>query len=129
MDKMATLLAVVDDDEDVRTALVRLARSAGFAVEAFACGADFLLSVAHHEPDCVVLDLHMSTMSGFEVLRALALAHATPVVVLTGHETAEASERALRLGAKSYLRKPVDDEALLAAIASAMTTASGARSG
>ena len=72
----ATLLAVVDDDADVRMALTRLVRSAGFAVETFACGAEFLRSVDDHEPDCVVLDLHMPDMSGFDVQGALAVAHA-----------------------------------------------------
>ena len=52
----ATLLSVVDDDSDVRVALTRLVSSAGFAVETYACGADFLRSVEDHEPDCLVLD-------------------------------------------------------------------------
>ena len=68
----ATLLAVVDDDADVRVALTRLVSSAGFAVETYACGADFLRSVEDHEPDCLVLDLHMPGMSGFDVQGALA---------------------------------------------------------
>ena len=122
MEKNTTmLLAVVDDDDDVRTALVRLVSSAGYAVEAFATGAAFLRSVEDHEPDCVVLDLHMPGMSGFDVQGALAVAHAgVPVVVITGHDTPESCERALRLGAKAYLRKPVDDEALLSAIDTAV---------
>ena len=76
MEKDATLLAVVDDDADVRVALMRLVSSAGFAVETFASGAEFLRSVEDHEPDCVVLDLHMPGMSGFDVQEALAAAHA-----------------------------------------------------
>ena len=120
-EKNATLLALVDDDEDVRVALMRLASSAGFAVEAFASGEEFLRSVADHEPDCVVLDLHMPGMSGFDVQRALAVAHAAvPVVVITGHDVPESCERAMRLGAKAYLRKPVEDEALLSAIGAAI---------
>jgi FixJ family two-component response regulator len=121
MENRATLLAVVDDDEDVRVALARLVSSAGFAVEAFASGATFLQSVADHEPGCVVLDMHMPGMGGFDVQGALAVAHAgVPVVVITGHDTPESCERALRLGAKAYLRKPVDDEALLSAIHAAI---------
>jgi len=121
MAKGMPLLAVVDDDADVRVALTRLVASAGFAVEAFASGAAFLRSVQDHEPDCVVLDLHMPAMSGFEVQGALASGHpALPVVVMTGHDTPESRARAVRLGAKVYLRKPVDDEALLAAIGDAI---------
>ena len=75
MAKGAPLLAVVDDDADVRVALSRLVSSAGFTVETFASGAAFLRSVADHEPDCVVLDLHMPEMSGFDVQGALASGH------------------------------------------------------
>jgi len=115
------LLAVVDDDADVRVALTRLVSSAGFAVETFASGAEFLRSIEDHEPDCVVLDLHMPDMSGFDVQGALADGHAAvPVVIITGHDTPEARARAIQLGAKVYLRKPVNDEALLAAIGTAI---------
>ena len=121
MGRDARLLAVVDDDDDVRIALWRLVSSAGFAVETYASGAEFMRSVDDHEPDCVVLDLHMPEMSGFEVQGALALAHAgVPVVILTGHDTPEARTRALEMGAKAYLCKPVDGEALLAAIGGAI---------
>jgi len=117
----ATLLAVVDDDADVRVALTRLVSSAGFAVETFASGAEFLCSVEDHEPACLVLDLHMPEMSGFDVQGALAVAHAAlPVVIITGHDTPESRVRALQLGAKAYLCKPVNDEALLAAIGTAI---------
>ena len=117
----ATLLAVVDDDADVRMALTRLVASAGFAVETFASGAEFLRSIEDHEPDCLVLDLHMPEMSGFDVQGALAVAHAAlPVVIITGHDTPESRVRALQLGAKAYLCKPVNDEALLAAIGTAI---------
>ncbi len=116
------LLAVVDDDADVRVALTRLVASAGFAVEAFASGAAFLRSIENHEPDCVVLDLHMPDMSGFDVQGALANGHAAlPVVVITGHDTPESRARAIQLGAKVYLCKPVNDQALLAAIDTAIS--------
>jgi len=115
------LLAVVDDDAEVRVALTRLVSSVGFAVETFASGAEFLRSIEDHEPDCVVLDLHMPEMNGFDVQGALASGHAAvPVVVITGHDTPESRARAVQLGAKVYLCKPVNDEALLAAIGSAM---------
>jgi FixJ family two-component response regulator len=115
------LLAVVDDDRDVRVALTRLLSSAGFDVETFASGADFLRSVGDHEPDCVVLDLHMPEMSGFDVQAALAGGHpALPVVVMTGHDTPGSHARVTQLGASGYLCKPIDDEALLAAIGDAI---------
>jgi FixJ family two-component response regulator len=121
----ARLLAVVDDDADVRVALQRLVCSAGFAVETYASGLEFLRSVEDHEPDCLVLDLHMPGMSGFDVQDALARQLAgVPVVVVTGHDTPESRLRALKLGARAYLCKPVDGEALLSAIGSAIGGAS-----
>jgi len=121
MTKDAPLLAVVDDDVDVRVALTRLVSSAGFAVETYASGADFLYSVQDHEPDCVVLDLHMPEMSGFDVQGALAGSHpALPVVVMTGYDTPDSRARAIRLGARAYLCKPVNDKALLGAIDDAL---------
>jgi FixJ family two-component response regulator len=117
----APLLAVVDDDADVRVALTRLVSAAGFTVETFASGAEFLRSLQDHEPDCLVLDLHMPEMSGFDVQSALASVHsAVPVVVITGHHTPESHARAIHLGAKSYLRKPVNDSVLLEAIEKAI---------
>ena len=119
--KKPPLIAVVDDDAFVRKALERLIGSAGFSVESFASGAEFLRSADDHQPDCVVLDLHMPEMSGFEVQSRLARAHPyVPVVVITGHDTPESRSRSLDGGAKSYLCKPVDDETLLEAIDAAI---------
>ena len=115
------LIAVVDDEESVRKALHRLLRSAGFAVETFPSGADFLLSIKDHEPACVVLDLHMPQVNGFEVQAALTNSGGrVPVVIVTGHDTPQARARVMACGAKGYLRKPVDDLMLIAAIQAAI---------
>ena len=117
MSRNAPLLAVVDDDADVRVALTRLAMSAGLDVEAFASGAEFLRSMQDHEPDCLVLDLHMPEMNGFDLQATLADVGSTiPIVVITGRDTEEARARAMQLGASDYLPKPVDHDALLTAI-------------
>lgn len=117
MRRAPPLIAVVEDEESVRKALQRLMRSAGFAVETFPSGAEFLESVRDHEPECVVLDLHMPSVNGFEVQAHLARTGAhVPVVVITGHDTPEARARAMSQGAKAYLRKPVDDLMLIEAI-------------
>jgi FixJ family two-component response regulator len=117
----APRIAVVDDDPFVLRGLRRLLRSAGFDVDTYASGADFLNAEVDDEPDCVVLDLHMPQTTGFEVQAQLARSgRSTPVIVITGDDTPEAQSRALRLGAKGYFGKPVDDEALLAAIGAAI---------
>jgi FixJ family two-component response regulator len=115
------LVAVVDDEEAVRIAIRRLLRSASLRVETFSSGVEFLESMKQHQPDCVVLDLHMPRLGGFAVQARLAEAGIhLPTVVITGHDTDESRERALGGGAAAYLRKPVDDQALLDAINSAV---------
>jgi FixJ family two-component response regulator len=112
------VIAIVDDEESVRKALERLLRSADIEARMFASGADFLAEVDGFSPDCVVLDLHMPGVSGFEVMTALQ--RRLPIVAITGHDVLEAEARALNGGAAVYLRKPVDDCALIEAIATAI---------
>jgi FixJ family two-component response regulator len=115
------LIAVVDDDSEVRVALMRLLSSAGFAAESFESGAQFVQAIGEEMPECVVLDLQMPGLTGFEVQQHLVEHHPqTPVIVITGYDTAEARRRALSLGAIAYLPKPVDGEALLQAIGKAL---------
>ena len=114
-------MALVDNEETVRRALKRLMVSSGMRVEAFASGAEFLDSLATRRPDCLVLDLHMPGVNGFEVQARLAkCADPLPVVVITGHDTAESRRRVMEGGASAYLRKPVDDQVLLDAVAAAI---------
>ena len=121
VDTQRPLIAIVDDEESVRRAISRLIVSAGFRARAFAGGSTFLSSLQTERPDCVVLDLHMPEMNGFEVQEQLRkFPHPVPVVVITGHHTAEARQRALEAGAVDYLRKPVDDEALLGVVSRAL---------
>jgi len=121
MNKATTLIAVVDDETSVCKALKRLLRSMGFAVETFISGDNFLQSLRDHVPHCVVLDLHMPGVNGFDVQVRLASAGVrVPVIVITGYDTDESRERVLEAGAAAYLRKPIDDRSLLDAIASAL---------
>ena len=121
MNHKALFVAVVDDEAAVRRALERLLRSAGLDTEGFASGSAVLHGLARREPDCVVLDLHMPGMSGFELQDRLAAREIRiPVIVMTGHDTPESFERATAGGAAAYLRKPVDGEELLAAIRTAV---------
>ena len=111
----------MDDEEPVRIALRRLLRSASLDVETFPSGAEFLDSLKSHQPDCVVLDLHMPRVNGFAVQARLAeTGIRLPVVVITGHDSDETRVRALAGGVSAYLRKPVDDQALLDAITTAV---------
>jgi FixJ family two-component response regulator len=114
-------VAVVDDDEAVRRALSRLVRSLGFEAEAFASGEDFLEALETRRPDCVVLDLHMPKVSGFDVQARMAEAGVRiPTIVITGHDAPETRTRALKGGASVYLCKPLDGQVLKEAIHAAV---------
>jgi FixJ family two-component response regulator len=117
----APVIAVVDDEETVRRALGRLLEACGFSVETFDSGETFLRSLADHEPDCLILDLHMPRMDGFAVAGQLARRSTrVPVVVITGHDTAESQQRVKSAGIATYLRKPVDENVLIGAVRDAL---------
>ena len=121
MNPLRPLIAIVDDEDSVRKALARLLRSSGMEVATFASGDEFLAAVGNIPVDCVVLDLHMPRVSGFEVQLQLArLGKRTGVVIITGHDTPESRARALAGGAAAYLLKPIDEQVLLDAIAAAI---------
>jgi FixJ family two-component response regulator len=116
-------IVVIDDEPAVCKALERLLRSAGMDVVTFVSGAAFLASlVGGRKPDCVVLDLHMPGLNGFDVQSRLATdpAMRIPLVIITAHDSPEAQERAMAGGASAYLRKPVDRQPLLDAIRNAI---------
>jgi FixJ family two-component response regulator len=82
------LIAIVDDEEPIRKALTRLLRSFGLEVESFSSGAEFLESLSTRQPDCLVLDLHMPHVSGFEVQNWLDKSDMdVPVVIIDHHRT------------------------------------------
>jgi FixJ family two-component response regulator len=117
MDRSRLRVAVIDDDESVRKALKRLLRAASLDADTFASGGEFLHSLATQLPDCIVLDLHMPGMNGLDVQQQLARSGLrVPIVVITGHDEPQARAQCLSAGAAAYLRKPLDDEALLDAI-------------
>jgi FixJ family two-component response regulator len=107
----------VEDEESIRKALTRLLRSAGLDVETFSSALTFVESLNKHLPDCLLLDLHMPGMDGFEVLGRLENAGVRlPVIIITGHDSPEVRERVMAAKPAAYLRKPVDEQILLDAI-------------
>lgn len=116
-------IAIVDDEEPIRKALERLLRSANLEAEVFASGAAFLDSLASRRPDCLILDLHMPGMTGLHVLRHLKQSGMElPTIVITAHDEPETRVHCMAAGAAAYLRKPLECQILLDAVASATKT-------
>jgi FixJ family two-component response regulator len=111
------LVGVVDDDVSILRAMRRLLKAAGFTVMTFGSGEE-LLAFEHLETiDCLVLDVHLGGLTGFEVRDRLAAGgRAIPVIFITAHDDEATQDHARRAGAADYLRKPFDDHALLGAI-------------
>lgn len=114
-------ILVVDDDASVRTSLSRLLRSCGYAVETFESGEALVAAGPWPAAGCVVLDLMMPGSSGIETQAILAERQVDlPVIFLSGHGEVPDSVRAMKQGAVDFLTKPVDEDALLAAVALAL---------
>ena len=122
----APRVVVVDDDPLVLAVTRRLLQRAGYEVIPCDHPRTALREVVHSQPFALVADLHMPDLSGLDVQLFLARDRVpVPVIILTGHETAETRARLMARGATACLRKPVDDKLLLAAIDDAIRSASG----
>ncbi len=101
----------------MRRALQRLLGSHGHEVTLFASGRELLASQPCQRFDCILLDLHMPELNGFEVLQTLAARQDhPPVIVVTGHNLPGSAQYSAKLGACGFLIKPVEEARLLDAI-------------
>src|SRR5271154_2757510 len=115
MDKR-TLISVVDDDESVCESLPDLLGELGFAASTFNSGEAFLASEFVQQTECLILDIAMPQMSGFDVQRELKIRrHQIPIVFITAHKDAIPRPGALGEGAVAFLLKPFSDTALIEA--------------
>ena len=115
------VIGVVDDDASIRRALNRLLRAAGFTVKTFRSAEEFLALEPPRGIDCLLLDIHMDGLSGFELHERL-VAQRVPIttIFITAHDDAPTRERALKSGAVAYVRKPFDEHSLIGAIEKAV---------
>ena len=121
MSTLPPLIHVVDDDESLRTALLRLLDAAGFEARGYPSTGDFLLQPPPDRPGCVLLDVRMPGPSGLDLQAALRRqASALPVIFLTGYADVAASVQAMKAGAVDFLTKPVEREALFEALQRAL---------
>lgn len=120
---MSGLVIVVEDEDQVRSALVRLLHSAGYTVRDFSSGTDFLHSTMPDTPACLLLDMQMPDTTGMEVIEQLTSQEASmPVIFITGYGSIPLSVQAMKLGAREFLTKPVCPDTLLAAVADALAS-------
>lgn len=106
------VIAIVDDDDSVRRSLLRVVRTAGYEAEGFASARGFLDWLPLGRAACLLLDVHMSEMSGFDLQDRLTV----PIIFMTAHDDAKTQERIARSGAIGHLRKPCEEQTLLDAI-------------
>ena len=114
------VIAILDDEPTMRRALRRLLTNHGFRIEEYERGEELIAALESNSLDCLLLDLHMPGLNGFDVLESWrSRRSAVPVIVITAHDEPGMAERVLALGASAYLKKPVEKQALLAAIEAA----------
>jgi len=108
-------VSIVDDDESVREAISNLLRSVGLTTEVFASAEAFLRSERLKNTTCLILDVRMPGMNGFELQELLGAAkYRIPIIFITAHANdLEARNRAMRAGAIDFLCKPFSEEILL----------------
>ena len=114
---VSRVIGVVDDDASILRALNRLLSAAGFTVKTFHSAEEFLALEQPPGIDCLLLDIHMGGLSGFDLQERLAAQHSPMTVIfITAHDDVPTRERARKSGAVAYVRKPFDEHALIGAI-------------
>jgi FixJ family two-component response regulator len=117
----AKMVAIVDDDDLMRTALQGLLKSAGLLAQSFASAEEFLRSGHQRDTACLITDIRMPGMSGLELQAHLNADQCRiPTIFITAHGDAKMRMQAMRAGAVEFLAKPFDDEALLESVRAAL---------
>jgi FixJ family two-component response regulator len=115
------LIAIVDDDDSMRSAIQGLLKAAGLPAQAFASAEEFLKSGEQHHASCLIADIRMPGMSGLELQAHLNTERCRiPTIFITAHGDEKMRLQALRAGAVEFLSKPFDDEALLEGVRAAL---------
>jgi FixJ family two-component response regulator len=115
------MISIIDDDADIRDMLVSLVRSLGYDARAFASAEDFLASGDFGKFTCVITDIHMPGMSGFELKKRLDQSNdSLPVIMITARPEPDLEEKAISSGAIGFLRKPFEVETLVGYIEKAL---------
>jgi FixJ family two-component response regulator len=115
------LIAILDDDESMRSALQGLLKSVGMPAQAFSSAEEFLGSGQQYKTACLIADIRMPGMSGLELQAQLNAERCKiPTIFITAHGDTKMRMQALRAGAVEFLLKPFDDEVLLESVRAAL---------
>jgi FixJ family two-component response regulator len=115
------LVAIVDDDDLMRSALQGMLKSVGLPSQAFTSAEEFLMSGQQHHTACLIADIRMPGMSGLDLQAKLNAEHCRiPTIFITAHGDTKMRMQALRAGAVEFLAKPFDDEVLLGSVRAAL---------
>src|ERR1700719_4066343 len=115
------LVAIVDDDDSMRSALAGLLKAVGLATQAFVSAEEFLKSGQQHQTACLIADIRMAGMSGLELQAHLNAERCRiPIIFITAHGDEKMRMQALRAGAVEFMAKPFDDEALVESVRAAL---------
>ena len=118
---------VVEDDPGMNQAIQRLLKAAGFRAVTFSSAEAFLQAGAASTAACLVLDIQLPGLSGFELHRRLAMSSVPPpVIFITAHDEEVMRQNAIQAGASGYFTKPFSGRSFVAAIANAIGTSKGA---
>ncbi len=120
MSQLTPIVFVVDDDISVRESLELLIRTEHWEVETFISAEEFLSHPRPATPCCLVLDLTLPNLNGLDLQKQIAGRSEMPIIFITGDGDIPASVRAMKAGAVEFLTKPLEIEALLAAIRGAI---------
>ncbi|MBF0505455.1 MAG: response regulator [Nitrospirae bacterium] len=121
MEAQCRYIAVIDDDASVGRSLCRLLRSSGLKAVSFTTGGEFIRFAMHQTFDCLILDIHMPGLDGFQVQDRLeSMGIKVPIVFITALGDPDIQVKAIAKGAAGYLQKPFTDKALLDRITDAI---------
>ena len=118
----AQIVYVVDDDAQIRQSLVRLLTSSNWPVRTFDSAEAFLAELDKLANGCLIVDVELQGMSGLELVHRLKSARFSwPIIMMSGSDDKRPQSEALRLGARAYLEKPFDSQALFDAITQSLS--------
>lgn len=119
------VISIIDDDPSVREATQSLIRSLGYDAQAFASAEEYLRSDSVNDSSCLITDLHMPGMSGTDLQdRLIAEGYQIPIIFVTAYYEDRVRDRVMDAGAFGFLRKPFNDESLIACLDKALNASS-----